>query len=327
MIRVGLIGAGFMGKTHVDVYNLLSLIQDVKLTGVCDINHERAKSAARYQNAAVFHCAEDMINCPDIDVIDICVPTYLHYKYTKMAMEAGKQVFVEKPVTISTREGEELIELQKKLKTKVMVGQCVRLWPSYVYLKKIYDSGKYGRLKRISLKRNSPFPAWGWENWYADDEKSGSAIFDLHIHDIDYLRYLMGTPEKIDCFGDKLHIKSILRYKGCLAEIENSWDFPKSFPFSTGFRADFEEATLQLNGRMIYIYERTGRIFQIEPDNDYSDERMGEKISSLGGYFYELKYFYDCLLEDKEIEIASLSEAVNSVKLIYREIERMNSDV
>ena len=206
-----------------------------------------------------------------------------------------------------------------------MVGQCVRMWPSYVYLKDIYDSKKYGKLKRISLKRNSSLPAWGWENWYANDEKSGSAIFDLHIHDIDYLRYLMGEPEKIDCYGDKLYIKSILRYKDCMAEIENSWDFPKSFPFNTGFRADFEEASLTLQGKKINIYENSGRLLQVDPDNDYDDERMGEKISSLGGYFYELKYFYDCLLKNEEIKIATLDEAISSVKLIYKEIERMNS--
>ena len=66
---------------------------------------------------------------------------------------------------------------------------------------------------------------------------------------------------------------------------------------------------------------------QVIPDDDYEDERMGEKISSLGGYYYELKYFYECLLGNREIEIASLSEAVKSVELIYKEIERMNIDV
>lgn len=324
MIKVGLLGAGYMGRTHVEVYKLISLIQDVKLVAVCDLREDKANKSAKIHGAKVFETPEELISDSEIDVIDICLPTYLHYKYAKMAMEAGKSVFVEKPVTFDLSEGYELIKLQEKLNSRVMVGQCVRLWPSYVYLKKIYDEKKYGRLKRISLRRNSSKPSWGWENWYSDTDKSGGAIFDLHIHDIDYVRYLLGEPEKINCYGDKQYIKSILSYNGCLAEIENGWDFPNSYPFSTGFRADFEEATLVLKGREIDIYENSGRLLQVVPDDDYEDERIGEKISSLGGYFYELKYFYDCLINKKEIEIASLTEAVKSVELIYKEIERMN---
>lgn len=324
MIKVGLIGAGYMGRTHTEVYKLISLIQDVKLIGVCDLREEKAQKCAKIHGAKVYESAESLINDPEIDVIDICIPTYLHAEYAQKAMNAGKSVFIEKPVTFKIEEGQELIALQEKTGSKVMVGQCVRLWPSYVYLKKIFDSKKYGKLKRISLRRNSSQPGWGWENWYSDPEKSGGAVFDLHIHDIDYLRYLLGEPEKIDCYGDKNYIKSIIRYKDVIAEIENGWDFPKSYPFNTGFRADFEEATLTLKGREIDIYESSGRLLQVIPDDDYDDERMGEKISSLGGYFYELRYFYDCLLNDKQIEIASLKEAVKSVGLIYKEIERMN---
>ncbi len=326
MLKVGLIGAGYVGRTHIEVYKLISLMYDVKVWGVCDIREEKAIKAAKIHGAKVYSSAEEMINDEEIDVIDICVPTYLHFEYAKKSILKGKKVFIEKPVVIDLKEGYELIELQKKTNASVMVGQCVRLWPSYTYLKKLYDEGTYGRLKRISLRRNSAEPSWGWENWYKDPEKSGNAIFDLHIHDIDYMRYLAGEPKDIHAFGDSKYIKSILTYEGgMLAEIENGWDFPDSFPFSAGFRADFEKATLTLRGREIDIYEDSGRLLQVVPDEDYEDERMGEKISSLGGYFYELKYFYECILNNEEIKIASLTESVKSVELIYREAERMNS--
>lgn len=326
MLKVGLIGAGYMGRTHIEVYKLISLMYDVKVCGVCDIREDKAEKAAKIHGARVYSTFEEMLNDGDIDVIDICLPTYLHFEYAKKSIEKGKAVFIEKPVVIDLEEGYKLIELQKKYATPVMVGQCVRLWPSYAYLKKVYDEGVYGRLKRISLRRNSSEPSWGWENWYKDPKKSGNAIFDLHIHDIDYLRYLMGEPEKIRAFGDSKYIKSIMQYPdGTIAEMENGWDFPSSFPFSAGFRADFENATLTLKGREIDIYEASGRLLQVVPDEDYEDDRLGEKISSLGGYFYELKYFYECLLNSEEIKISSLTEAVKSVELIYREIERMNS--
>ena len=323
MIKVGLLGAGYMGRTHIEVYKLISLMYDVKVAGVCDIRPDKAGKCAKIHNAKIYESAEDMINDPEIDVIDICLPTYLHFKYAKESIKKGKATFIEKPVVIDLNEGYELLALQEKYNTPVMVGQCVRLWPSYTYLKKVYDEGTYGKLKRLSLRRNSTRPLWGWEDWYSDSSKSGSALFDLHIHDIDYLRYLLGEPEEIHPFGNANYIKSILTFKNTLCEIENGWDFPKAYSFTTGFRADFEKATLTLSGREIDIYEESGRLLQVTPDNDYEDERMGEKISSLGGYFYELKYFYDCLLNKKEIEIATLSESIKSIELIYKEKERM----
>lgn len=324
MIKVGLLGAGYMGRTHTEVYKIISLIYDVKVVGVCDKRYEKAEKIAKIHGAKIYFSAEEMIEDPDIDVIDICLPTYLHFEYAKECIKNNKSVFIEKPVTFKLNEGYELIKLQEEYNANVMVGQCVRFWPSYSYLKKIYDKKTYGKLKRISLRRNSTMPYWGWENWYEDYSKSGGAIFDLHIHDIDYLRYLLGEPEKIHCYGDTNYIKSILEYPETLAEIENGWDFPVSYPFTAGFRADFEKAILTLNGSEIDIYEDSGKLLQVVPDDDHEDERMGEKISTLGGYFYELKYFYECLLYDKEIEIATLSESLKSIELIHREIERMN---
>ena len=323
MIKVGLLGAGYMGRTHIEVYKLISLMYDVKVTGVCDIRKDKAEKCAKIHGAKVYESAEDMINDESIDVIDICLPTYLHFEYAKKAIKKRKPVFIEKPAVIDLNEGYELISLQKEYNTSVMVGQCVRLWPSYTYLKRVYDDKTYGNLKRISLIRNSSKPSWGWEDWYGDYKKSGGALFDLHIHDIDYLRYLAGEPSSIFAFGNTNYIKSVLKYDTMIAEIENGWDFPKAYPFTAGFRADFENATLTLKGREINIYEASGRLLQVVPDEDYEDERMGEKISSLGGYFYELKYFYDCILNKKEIEIATLTESVKSVELIYKEKERM----
>ena len=325
MIKVGLLGAGYMGRTHIEVYKLISLLSDVKVCGVCDVRSEKAIKGAKIHNAKVYNTPEELINDPEIDVIDICLPTYLHFEYAKKSIEAKKDVFIEKPVTFNLSEGYELLSLQEKYKSRIMVGQCVRLWPSYSYLKRIYDNNTYGKLKRITLIRNSSKPSWGYEDWYSDPEKSGNAIFDLHIHDIDYLRYLIGEPEAIHAFGNPSYIKSILTYKnGIIAEIENGWDFPQSYPFTAGFRADFEEATLTLTGREIDIYENSGRLLQVVPDENYKeDDRIAEKVASLGGYFYELKYFYDCIKNKEEIKIASLYEAVKSVELIYKEIERM----
>jgi len=77
-----------------------------------------------------------------------------------------------------------------------MVAQVIRFWPEYVKLKEIFDSGSLGKMVSISCARLSPTPTWAWNNWLLDSERSGGALLDLHIHDTDFLLYLLGKPQK-----------------------------------------------------------------------------------------------------------------------------------
>ena len=322
--KIGLLGLGFMGSTHSEVYKILCAQMDICVFGVCDQKQENALHASRVHGAKLYRTAEEMIEDPEIDVIDICLPTYLHFSYAKLAMEAGKDVFIEKPVVLSVEEGTKLLALQKKNGCRVMVGQCIRLWPSYVYLKETIDSGKYGPLKSLVLKRVSPRPSWGFENWYQDRNKSGGSVLDLQIHDLDFMRYLFGEPENFYAAGTIDHAFGLFLYPdGLTVQIEGGWDFPPSFPVSMEYRANFTQAAIDFQGGTVFVYEKDGRQFSANIDSGIDcGNCFGTEVADLAGYYKELKYFYECLLNGNEIVIASLEEGVKSIQLAYKEIAK-----
>ncbi|MBE7031199.1 MAG: Gfo/Idh/MocA family oxidoreductase [Ruminococcaceae bacterium] len=322
MLHIGLIGAGFMGNTHAEVYKLLSLTEDVRLYGVCDLVPEKAKKAALPSSSVVFSTPEELLACPDIHAVDICLPTHLHCAYAKKAMQAGKHIFIEKPVVLTPEEGKELLEYKKIYGTKIMVGQCLRLWDEFVALKEIYQTGKYGALKRLKLNRLSATPDWSHENWYLDIEKSGGAILDLHIHDIDFMRFLLGEPARFKVNGNREYICGMFEYEnGVSVQIESGWGFPKSFPANAGYRADFEQAVVCYNGNGVNIYEHGGKRFTEHPSlRSDQNEHIAKKAAQYGGYYNELKYFVQQINSGKEIEIATLREGIQTVELIYKEL-------
>ena len=189
MIKVGLIGCGFMGAMHANCYNN---IDGVKLVAVADIRREKAEELAC--GAEIYADGKDLIERADVDVIDICLPTFLHAEYAVKAMDKVKYLFVEKPVALTNAQAKEMIEKAIKTGCQVQVGQVIRFWDEYVELKKIIESGVYGKVVNANFRRISPRPTWGWKNWLLDASLSGGAGQDLHIHDVDYVLSLFGVP-------------------------------------------------------------------------------------------------------------------------------------
>ena len=209
MIKVGLIGCGFMGNMHANCYKN---IDGVKLVAVADLRKEKAEEIA--DGATIYSDGIDLINNADVDVIDICLPTYLHAKYALMAMEKVKYLFVEKPVTLTSDEAKALIEKSKETGCNVQVGQVIRFWDEYVELKKIIESGVYGKVLNANFRRISPKPGWGWEDWLLDVSRSGGAAQDLHIHDTDYVLSVFGEPESFSSVTAFITVRRSLSRRG-----------------------------------------------------------------------------------------------------------------
>lgn len=336
MIKVGLIGVGFMGSTHNACYSALSGVADVQVVAIADqVAEKRQKAGEKWANAKLYETGMELIEKEDVDVIDICLPTYLHTEHAVAAMEKGvKNVFIEKPVCLTEAEMKALEDAKKKNGTRVMVGQVVRLFKEYEYLKNVYDSGELGALKSLSMHRLSPKPLWGWEGWLHDLKKSGSAITDLHIHDVDFIRYLLGEPESIQSVGVKdpesgipVHVFTSYFYQNLLVNIEGGWDFPQSFAFDAGYIANFEKGTVVFgstkNPALTLCREDGMEVPVLESEFEATDDSLGGNISSLGGYYTELKYFLSCIQEGREPSVAPLEEGIASLRLINREMAQI----
>ncbi len=325
MLKIGLIGCGFMGGMHAACYNA---IDGAEVVAVADVREEKAKELAG-ENTVIYPDGMSLIANADVDVIDICLPTYMHTEHAVAAMKKGINVFLEKPACLTKEEGKILLETEKETGVNVQVGQVIRLWDEYKWLKETADSGKYGKIVSAVFKRLSSYPTWAWNGWLHDTSKSGSVAQDMHIHDVDFVRYLMNSePDSFtsNAVRDKKGIieqifTSFVFGDACVT-VEACWDYPDAFPFDASFRVKFEKATVVLDNTGLNIYTADGGSEKVELTASFEgDNEIGGNISNLGGYYNELKYFVDKLNANEKPDIAPLCEGVKSVELVLDEIK------
>ena len=322
MLKVGLIGCGFMGAMHANCYKN---IVGVEVVAFSDIRREKAEELQKGTNAVIYDNALELINNAKVDVIDICLPTFLHAKYAMLAMEKVKYVFVEKPVALTVEEGNLMIEKAKATGAQVQVGQVIRFWDEYVKLKEILESKTYGSVVNANFRRISPRPTWGWEDWLIDFERSGGANQDLHIHDIDYVLSIFGKPLSFysvkNSKGEKnSYVNTIMQYDDFVVGVEGTWDLPTTHPFEATFRVCFEKAVVENAGGKFMLYTDSGAS-QIELEKkELSGGVEGGNISDLGGYYNELLYFCERAKAGESIQKATLLDAVSSLEFLKKEL-------
>ena len=326
MIKVGLIGCGFMGGMHSACYAALANL-GVKVTAVADVRRDYAENLAN--GAEIYATGMELIEKADVDVVDVCLPTHLHAAHAVAAMKAGKNVFVEKPIAFKDEDMELILATEKETGAKVQVGQVIRQWTEYVWLKKAVDAGTFGKVQHAMFRRLSGKPTWAWENWLHQVDKSGGVAVDMHVHDVDFVRYIMGEPDVVkahahrDADGVIQQINAVYGYGDKVSvAVESGWDYPASFPFTADFRVKFDKATVIGGGGVVNVYPLEGEAYQAELEEEFQgDNEIGGNISSLGGYYNELKYFVEGLQGKNDLSVATVSEAIKSVQLVKREIE------
>ncbi len=327
MLKIGIIGCGGMGLTHASAYKILE--KNVKVVAVADLLPEAAAKAVELVGAErVYATGMELLENEKLDYVDICLPTYLHTEHAVCAMEKGMNVFLEKPVCMNEDEAQLLLATQEKTGAIVQIGLCCRFNDGHDYLKKVIADGTYGKVIAGTFQRVSPRPTWGWDNWYMNPDKSGTVALDLHVHNADFIRYIMGEPDSFEISatrrseGNIEHVYVTYHYGDAVIFCEDGWDFPSSFPFSESFRVKLEKATIVLNHEGFHIYTDDGETITPEFEAECAAELdVGINVSTLGEYFNELKYFTETLIAGKRPDRAPLIDGINAVRLVWREIE------
>ena len=330
-LKVGLIGCGGMGMTHCNAIRMLKENgMNIEMTAIADCRKPNLDgAAAHFPNARTYEYGMDLINNEELDIVHICLPSYLHTEHTVAALEKNMNVFVEKPVCLTEDEVKALKEAQAKTGKKVMVGQVLRSWNEFLFLKDAYDTQKYGKLRSIIMQRVGGNPVWGFEQWFQDEKRSGSVVLDLHVHDLDFLRYMLGEPDSFDVKASEFssgmvnHIVTSYEFGNVFAVAEALWDITTTLQFHGSYRASFEKATLvfdSINTPSLTVYKPGEEPEDITFDNvSDRDSGAGINVSNMGPYDAEISYFYDCIINDKPIDRAPLSEGVASVELAIKE--------
>jgi predicted dehydrogenase len=323
MIRVGLCGLGFMGKMHAACY---AAIPDARIVAVADIRPSHAQQFAAKHGAALFSNARQLITRAPVDVVDICLPTYLHCECALLAARRGLDCLCEKPIARDPAQASRMVKAVRAAKIKFMVGQVLRFWPQYQVLKQYADEKPLGPLASLELRRFGEMPM-GWKGWFRKPALSGGAALDLHIHDVDYVLYLLGRPKGLDSVGvyrggSWSQIATHYHYPGVSVTAAGGWwDVPE--PFEMAFRAVFAKGILSYSSRNqpLVCYEKGRPPAPVNvPQPGSGEVQAGGNISSLAGYFNEVKYFLDCVKAGRAPETATAEEARDAVALVFREM-------
>jgi predicted dehydrogenase len=202
-MRIGLVGIGFMGWIHYLAYQKL---RGVKLAAICTRNQKRLAGDWRgiqgnfgppgeevdLKGVAKYSELEQLLADDSIDAVDLCLPPHLHASAATQALNAGKHVFVEKPMALTTAECDRMVQAAKKAGKQVLVGHVLPFFPEFAAALKLVRSGKYGKPLGGYFKRVISDPLW-IKDFY-DPRQVGGPLVDLHVHDAHFIRLLFGMP-------------------------------------------------------------------------------------------------------------------------------------
>jgi predicted dehydrogenase len=235
-MRVGLVGAGFMGGVHLNAY---AGIPEAEVVGVADARLEAAVAGAEMVGARPYASYEELVAAEDVEVVDVCLPTAFHKDLALRAADEGRHVILEKPIARTMEDAQQILDAFSDAGPRLFVGHVVRFFPEYVGIKHKIDAGDLGTIGVVRTSRRSPF-LLGWNDWYADWRVSGGVLLDLVIHDFDYLRWTLGEAERVYARGllgreyNRLdYVLVTLRFEsGAIAHVEGHWGYPGSFNYS-----------------------------------------------------------------------------------------------
>ena len=300
-MKVGLVGAGFMGVTHAAGWAETG----AEFVGIVAETTAEATVLAKQYNLKIYPDLASML--PDVDVVDICTPTHLHHEMTLQAAAAKKDIICEKPLGRTTAQAREMIDACRKAGVKLLVAHVVRFFTEYAIAKASVVRGEVGKPGVIRLNRGSFRPKKPAGNWFLDESKSGGILMDLMIHDFDYARWVAGDVESV--FAKKVTTANpnapvdyglaILKHRsGTISHITGSWAYPPPT-----FRTHLEIAG---DGGLIeFDSADSSPILNLiaKPSSDSPDVGLPSSPVSESPYTTQIKEFYSVLLGEKQPRI------------------------
>lgn len=230
MLNVGVIGVGHLGRIHAKLW---SEVEDVRLIGVFDEDRERSAAVAQEVGCAAFHDLFKLLE--DVDAVSIVTPTFAHYSVAKAALERGVHVLIEKPITTTVREAEELIQIAAERGLNIQVGHIERFNPALLAIEKYLNNPQFFESHRMAQfkPRGTDVPV----------------VLDLMIHDIDVILSLVKSPvHSVDASG--------------VAIVSEELDIANArIKFENGAVANVTASRISVNPmRKLRIFERDGYI-------------------------------------------------------------------
>lgn len=325
MLKAAIVGFGGIAGAHRRGYANLKAQGKVELVAACDINPKAfekkitinigGEPTGLYEDIRFYTDLDEMLDKEELDFVDICAPSFLHSELAVHVLRRGIHVLCEKPMSLYYKDCEKMMQAAAESGKELMIGQCLRFYPGFDYIKALIDEGKYGKVLGGFFSRVSAPPIWGWENWFMNPALSGGCITDLHVHDIDIIRYLFGEPDAVSCrattsicLNDTVH--TALFYGGTPITAVGDWTLT-GVKFNADCRIDLEGATLTFDGATLTVYPKDGSEIHTVP------------LEKVSGYQGEIDYFCDVV----QGKIKNLKNPARSAATTIRLVERMRESV
>ncbi len=329
-IGVGVIGLGYMGWTHVASYRAAEKAGRAnRLVAVCDQDaanlRGRASPAGNVETPATgasrdlrgvetTGSPEELLRNDAVELVSICTHTETHVALALAALEAGKHVLVEKPVALTSAAARTLADAARGSGKLCMPAMCMRFWPGWTWLKETIESGALGPVKSAVFRRLSSPPRWS-RDFYGDRSRSGGALFDLHVHDADFVLHCFGSPAEVTSAGSPDHVTSCYRFEHGPAHVsaEGGWDHADGFPFHMGYTVVFERGTAD------YAVSRTPQLL-------LAREGKSEPVALAPetGYEAEIRHALAAVAGEEAL-VAPIEQAVLVIALLEAERESLRT--
>ena len=301
MIKVGILGTGF-GETHLQLYQK---IEGFEVISVFGRNQDKLGKICKENNTSAAASISEIIENPDIDLIDICLPTQLHSKWAIEGLRNGKHIFCETPVSYTVGEAEAMQRAAAQYDRKVFVNLFIKFSPPHQLAAELVEKAELGRLLSIrSYNRTSP--RWG-------DLGLLKNIGNFHNHMMDFVLGLAGMPQSVVAsgmdYGGKSIITSALNYESMYAVLESNSSMPDCSPFEIGFELLFTDGIVRYDAVYgDYTKEELSIIRGGKPREVVQLDSKDENEEAIRHIRY-------CLQNNAKSEIIDIEAAVNAVKL------------
>lgn len=323
MLKIGVIGAGHLGKIHIKCIQQISAYE---LVGCYDVDEKSIASAQGQFQVPFYATMEELIDA--VDVVDIVTPTLAHFDCAKKAIQKGKHVFIEKPVTNTVAEAETLLELAKKHNVKVQVGHVERFNPAYVAA-----LPQLGQPMFIETHRLAQFNPRGLDV---------PVVLDLMIHDIDIILHAVQSEVKeiaangVNVVADTPDIANVrLTFaNGCVANLTTSRIAVKNMRKSRFFQKDAYISVdfLEKKTEVVRMKEATGEEGPFSMVLDLGEDRgkkeiifENPKVSPSNAIQEELESFLKAI-EQNSTPVVPLEDGVKTLRLAYDILETIQKN-
>jgi myo-inositol 2-dehydrogenase/D-chiro-inositol 1-dehydrogenase len=312
--KIALLGTGFIADIHMESYE--RFVPDAEVVAVWSRNDKRARAFAKKHGIPqVFDGLESAIERSDCEVVDICLPNFLHHRAVLAAAKAGKHVIIEKPLALNLAEADEMIAACKAARRKLCYAEELCFAPKYERVRKLVNEGAIGKIfqMRQCEKHSGPHSDW----FYDIQQSGGGAIMDMGCHGIAWFRWMLGgRPLAVSV---QAHLQSGLIHRGRTRAEENSIVMVE---FESGAIGVAENSWAKHGGMddRVEIYGTGGVVyadlFMGNAALTYSEKGYGYAMEKAGttrgwsftvfeeafnqGYPQELKHFIQCIREDRE---------------------------